>query len=667
MASPKNYWLYGIIIHVHYMYTGMRLRSLYVLLVYRWEDIVTDLTCIKPDFFNIRHTERGVQTRKTKRTGGNLHCIMAFKRVEETSVVAGPSPEGLASPSTVVPLEREKEKERGEVEAGEEDEWTSAEDLESSDSDTPLPPPSTTGGCLLSEDSIVALAGLSPECAWKQATSNGSSLVLPLSTHRDETDAPFGVVRRESVCSEDGDRLKDTSLVSLSPESSHDGDDLVGGAPKCGDEQSYDASVESCEEGFEIGDVSPGGLKRSGTFTKKRPSLEVTTDQTISAQGEGGSYPETERFVAPAESMESSDSAREEQSDEVNVATVPIERRGTFTKECPSVGLALSSSEVLVADEDVEFKTVDDNVEDGDGLSLETKMVATSHPNIKPAMIDPKGIPFQKGLHQGRIKGSSDPIRAAKPLRAGTDTITKTSDQTLHFDPDSLLVLATPTASKLENSSVSLSTSEDNSDSEVVEEDVVLGEGFVRSPRTGTFTKRSPAVKASILVPDVFSPPRHGDEVVTSHEHDFALSFDVTRSDQRLGMLDSESGDKDGATSLDRPGILTKPSSTFLESNVFSGPIDTGDTVSLEQELVSVTSVHSPSTSSDGEVEGPAGNLDDTLVPQSPAVALAWSSDSEDFEETLVLGRGEASPLKRSGTFTKERPQLDKSLIVDLS
>ena len=47
----------------------------------RWSDVVTDLDCQSPAYFNIRHTERGVQHRRTKRTGGNLHCIMAFKKV----------------------------------------------------------------------------------------------------------------------------------------------------------------------------------------------------------------------------------------------------------------------------------------------------------------------------------------------------------------------------------------------------------------------------------------------------------------------------------------------------------------------------------------------------------------------------------------------------------
>ncbi|KAM5181144.1 basic immunoglobulin-like variable motif-containing protein isoform 1-T3 [Mantella aurantiaca] len=47
----------------------------------KWTDIVTDLNTQNPEFFDIRHTERGLQYRKTKKPGGNLHCIMAFQRL----------------------------------------------------------------------------------------------------------------------------------------------------------------------------------------------------------------------------------------------------------------------------------------------------------------------------------------------------------------------------------------------------------------------------------------------------------------------------------------------------------------------------------------------------------------------------------------------------------
>ncbi|KAG8452084.1 hypothetical protein GDO86_004031 [Hymenochirus boettgeri] len=47
----------------------------------KWADIVTDLNTQNPEYFDIRHTERGLQYRKTKKVGGNLHCILAFQRL----------------------------------------------------------------------------------------------------------------------------------------------------------------------------------------------------------------------------------------------------------------------------------------------------------------------------------------------------------------------------------------------------------------------------------------------------------------------------------------------------------------------------------------------------------------------------------------------------------
>ena len=55
----------------------------------RWDDIVKDLNCQNPDYFNIRHRERGVKKRNTKKVGGNLHDILAFQKVEWESVPEG--------------------------------------------------------------------------------------------------------------------------------------------------------------------------------------------------------------------------------------------------------------------------------------------------------------------------------------------------------------------------------------------------------------------------------------------------------------------------------------------------------------------------------------------------------------------------------------------------
>ncbi|XP_053240421.1 basic immunoglobulin-like variable motif-containing protein isoform X2 [Podarcis raffonei] len=47
----------------------------------KWADIVTDLNTQNPEYLDIRHLERGLQYRKTKKVGGNLHCIIALQRL----------------------------------------------------------------------------------------------------------------------------------------------------------------------------------------------------------------------------------------------------------------------------------------------------------------------------------------------------------------------------------------------------------------------------------------------------------------------------------------------------------------------------------------------------------------------------------------------------------
>uniref|UniRef100_A0ACB8FJ38 Uncharacterized protein n=1 Tax=Sphaerodactylus townsendi TaxID=933632 RepID=A0ACB8FJ38_9SAUR len=48
---------------------------------YKWADIVTDLNTQNPEYLDIRHLERGIQYRKTKKVGGNLHCIIVLQRL----------------------------------------------------------------------------------------------------------------------------------------------------------------------------------------------------------------------------------------------------------------------------------------------------------------------------------------------------------------------------------------------------------------------------------------------------------------------------------------------------------------------------------------------------------------------------------------------------------
>lgn len=52
----------------------------------RWEDICIDLNCQNPEYLDIRRDWKGLQRRNTKKTGGNLHCILAFQRATSSAV-----------------------------------------------------------------------------------------------------------------------------------------------------------------------------------------------------------------------------------------------------------------------------------------------------------------------------------------------------------------------------------------------------------------------------------------------------------------------------------------------------------------------------------------------------------------------------------------------------
>jgi len=57
--------------------------------VKKWKEIVKDIDCQNPDFYNLRKPELGVQQRKGKtftegkKFGGNIHCIIAFERFDK--------------------------------------------------------------------------------------------------------------------------------------------------------------------------------------------------------------------------------------------------------------------------------------------------------------------------------------------------------------------------------------------------------------------------------------------------------------------------------------------------------------------------------------------------------------------------------------------------------
>lgn len=183
--------------------------------IHRWEDIVKDLTCEMPKYFNIRHTERGILSKNSKRTGKNLHCIMAFKKLQDSLTTLlfdnVDSEDDMSSQSEV-------------------------EELDSSDSDVST----STQGC-----------------------SGGGQ-------HRDKNKSYTDGVGVD-VC----DHAQSYSVSKLTPAfrgmSSSDSD--------------YNAEVESEHEQSYIDFPATGGagVRRSGTFTKERPTLNLQQTRSLSS------------------------------------------------------------------------------------------------------------------------------------------------------------------------------------------------------------------------------------------------------------------------------------------------------------------------------------------------------------------------------------------------
>lgn len=211
-----------------------------------------DLTCESPDHFNIRHMERGVVVRNTKRKGTNIHCIMALKRVRE-SILAALT--WRADGGT-------------EDYDGEEVSESEVEDLDSSDSEYPV----------------------------EQTPHRANTSTASLSGDLESID------------------LESVDLSNIYPHS--------GCRP---------GAEDSAQEAVAIG----SGIRRRGTFTKDRPTVEVkltrepSTDSDFSVDSNGVDDGEDDPPELPPDgATPTADSA---------FVLKWIPRSGTFTKDAPTV------------------------------------------------------------------------------------------------------------------------------------------------------------------------------------------------------------------------------------------------------------------------------------------------------------------------------------------
>ena len=81
---------------------------------------MTDLNCENPSHLNIRQLHKGVQQKKTKRVGGNLHCIMAFQRSTWQGYKLTPSAEAVTMKYPITLPSEECDNEQSQSEEDEE-------------------------------------------------------------------------------------------------------------------------------------------------------------------------------------------------------------------------------------------------------------------------------------------------------------------------------------------------------------------------------------------------------------------------------------------------------------------------------------------------------------------------------------------------------------------
>ena len=314
--------------------------------IIRWDDIVTDLTRRSPEIFNIRHTERGVQTRNTKRKGGNLHCIMAFKKLE-----AGPSEFFI---NVGQPLDEQDNSQQNPEEAELQVPESEVEDLNSSDSDYPVETSERNRIIDMQEEATQTSlmdAGKQVVEAWRNArvTQGGEKssdgIRIPTEDLEEIEGVDVGQVVQDGA--DDGSDPLDSTLTEETPpmlaaeieQSSlpdERNDPLLTGS-------NVPVIQASSPPPLNVDSTSPTVVRKYGTFRKKRSSLLPNKTRSLSSSSDEDSN------QSPSVKRRSRNNANSKgkkiDSDSNNMANLEVEnsagagiqRRGTFTKEVPTI------------------------------------------------------------------------------------------------------------------------------------------------------------------------------------------------------------------------------------------------------------------------------------------------------------------------------------------
>ena len=378
-------------------------------------------------------------TRKTKKVGGNLHCIMAFKKL-------GDSASGQMFISFDRPRKTAAARRRDNIES-DDHESTPSEDLESSDSDANDVEPKTeanvTSGLRQSREvwknSFRALA--------ENITSQEQQVVMEADNDTvafEEVDTllppPEMQAREESTDrrSENRNRRSGTftkreAFEEVEIEPLHVIEPAIKPPHSVGSTSAPDILVQGASDKF-----NTDRLKRTGTFTKKRPSLSPTKSDAALSSDVG-------------EAVEDTSSPFEE--DRASWAN----RTGTFTKKKPSLSPTRGDAA------HVHTPRREDEVYDD--LS----------PNVGTAIEDTGSTFEEDSPNQLKRSGTFKKKKSSlSPTRSGSSQVSRTQD---YF------------SAELSHAAV------EDTDSTVVDDHEVQASS---KPRSGTFTVNVPLLRLDL-------------------------------------------------------------------------------------------------------------------------------------------------------------------------
>ena len=602
----------------------------------RWEDIVTDLTCEAPRCFNIRHTERGVQTRRMKRHGQNLHCIMAFQR-QETSrwepVIQPPALQGqVSAPSR---------------------ELTAIESLDSSDSDFPKDSESEDGETVLGIrapcDEVPQLEEVQQMVSSVRtedtiSLSLVSSIILPDTVSHETTPA--------SVPTDQSGANDDVRILSIETDmhmtSANDQLDNTLTPTEDAPSLSMNDDVETIV--LPVESLSVGGeyTQRSETIVLPVESLAVGGEYTqrsetivlpVESLAVGGEYTRrSETIVLPVESL----AVGGEYTQRSETIVLPMEslavdgeytqRSGTYRKSKPCL-LPIATDPSPAADSEHQLESQDE-VDSGDyfrrsGTFRKKKPSLATSPNLTPEKLCSLGSRMDS-TESERVKGTAETDTGEVAL-VPSDQGIQGGDQ--YSKMETLYAAGTEDTTDDGTGTGNVLVAELK---ETGGEDQELEEGRENLRRSGTFRKERPSL----------SP--HGDTISRDKEN----LLDPSQLDEETTEEDRERRDN-----VRRSGTFKKKRPSLdLNADVLpksDNPINDGGDISPED----FAYLYSSRTPEPTETL-PMVTLS---LPGAEEIRMAISSEEEKMEyveELYVIVDGEHGGLRRSRTFTKNEPSL---------